>query len=162
MVEVMVEESWRAEQIGYIVAEVFQLSHLFRRWGEIVARTIGETQSRWQVLSAGSTNDKTVAQIARRLGVTRQNVQRVADGLVKDKFARWKKNPAHKGSPIFEVTAAGRGKFDELKWVALKFNTQLAEGLTRADIQSTRMVLTKLRTQAERDLTYPEEFMRNL
>jgi DNA-binding MarR family transcriptional regulator len=150
------------ELVSSIVAEVFHLSNLFRRWGEIVANTIGETQSRWQVLSAGSDGDKTVAQIARRLGVTRQNVQRVADELVADKLARWEKNPAHKNSPVVQLTSAGRRKFNELTRAASKFNAQLAEGLSLDDLQSTRMVLTKLRNQTDRDITWPEEYMRNL
>lgn len=151
-----------AELVSSIVAEVYHLSNLFRRWGEIVAGTIGETQSRWQVLSAASDGDKTVAQISRRLGVTRQNVQRVADDLVSGKLAQMVRNPAHRSSPLVQLTPAGRRKFDQLTRVASKFNAQLAEGLDLNDLRSTQIVLTKLRGQTDRDVTWPEEYMRNM
>lgn len=150
------------DPISLIVAEIFHLSHLFRRWGEIVAKQIGETQSRWQVLSAASTDDKSVAQIARRLGVTRQNVQRVADELVQDKLARWSENFAHKKSPILQLTSSGRRKFDELTRIASKHHKELAEGLASRDIETARFVLEKFRTQTDRDIHHPDEFMRNL
>lgn len=150
-----------SDPIPLMVAEIFHLSHLFRRWGAMAAKTIGETQSRWQVLSAASTDDKTVAHVARRLGVSRQNVQRVADGMVEDKLARWAANPNHRKSSILQLTRKGRSKFDELMRVAAKYHRQLAEGIEPEQIETARFVLEKFRLQTDRDVRHPETFLQN-
>src|ERR1043165_1952313 len=84
-----------------IVAAIYELAGSFRAQGEAIANTVGQTQARWQVMSAASAEPKTVPQIARRLGVTRQNVQRIADLLVKENWASFEDNPDHRASPHF-------------------------------------------------------------
>jgi len=71
-----------ASVIPLVIADIYQLAGALRERGERIAGTLGQTQARWQVISAASAAPKTVPQIARRLGVTRQNVQRIADRLV--------------------------------------------------------------------------------
>ena len=70
--------------VPLIVADIYEIAGRFRDQGEAIARTVGQTQARWQVLSAASGRPHTVPQIARVLGVTRQNVQRIADLLVEE------------------------------------------------------------------------------
>ena len=67
---------------AFLVEDVFELSGAFRREGRIIARAEGQTHARWQLLNAALGGDKTVSQIARRLGLARQGVRRVADILV--------------------------------------------------------------------------------
>lgn len=67
-----------SDEIARLVADVFELAGLLRRSGEVVAAREGHTQARWQLLSVVSDRALTVPQAARRLGVTRQGVQRVA------------------------------------------------------------------------------------
>jgi DNA-binding MarR family transcriptional regulator len=81
-----------------IVADVYRLAGRFRDNGEAIARTVGQTQARWQVMSAASAEPHTVPQIARVLGVTRQNVQRIADLLVAEGLAQYEDNPDHRAS----------------------------------------------------------------
>ncbi|MER6971714.1 MarR family transcriptional regulator [Nocardioides sp. NPDC000445] len=50
----------------------------------------------------------TVPDIARKLGLQRQSVQRVADELVRDGLARYEENPRHRRSPLLAATAAGK------------------------------------------------------
>ncbi len=68
--------------IPIIVADIYELAGRLRECGEAIAKTVGQTQARWQVMSAASAEPHSVPQIARVLGVTRQNVQRIADLLV--------------------------------------------------------------------------------
>jgi hypothetical protein len=60
--------------IPIIVADIYELAGRLRDHGESIAKTVGQTQARWQVLSAASGRAQTVPQIARVLGVTRPNI----------------------------------------------------------------------------------------
>ena len=65
--------------IPILVADIYELAGRLRERGEAIAKTVGQTQAHWQVMSAASAEPHSVPQIARILGVTRQNVQRIAD-----------------------------------------------------------------------------------
>jgi DNA-binding MarR family transcriptional regulator len=65
----------------------------------------------------------TVPDIARRLGLQRQSVQRVADELVADGLARYEDNPRHRRSRLLVTTAAGKSALAAIQsahraWVA--------------------------------------------
>ena len=80
--------------VPIIVAHIYELAGRLRDYGEAIAQTVGQTQARWQVMSAAASDrPHTVPQIARVLGVTRQNVQRIADLLVAEGAAEYQRQP---------------------------------------------------------------------
>src|SRR5690349_14809356 len=127
-----------------IVADIFELAGHFRANGEDIARTVGQTQARWQVMSAASADPRTVPQIARRLGVTRQNVQRIADLLVAENWASFEVNPDHRGSPYLVLTRRGRTALDQITSAADGYHARLARKLSAADINSLHRQLRRL------------------
>jgi DNA-binding MarR family transcriptional regulator len=70
----------------------------------------------------------TVPQIGRRLGVSRQSVQRVANELAADGMASFEPNPDHKASPILALTATGRQALKRIN-TAADHNHQYLLGL---------------------------------
>jgi DNA-binding MarR family transcriptional regulator len=132
------------EEFALLVADVFELSGLLRRNGEQIARRHGQTQARWQLLSVISEGRWTVPAAARRLGVTRQAVQRVADDLVADRQARYAENPAHQRSPLVEITTAGRRTLDAITQDARVANGRLLAEITRDDLERARQVLAAI------------------
>lgn len=66
------------------------------------------TPARWQVLGAILDESLPVAEIARRVGLTRQSVQRVANDVVAQEWARWQPNPRRRGQNLLVLTARGR------------------------------------------------------
>ncbi|MDE0095181.1 MAG: helix-turn-helix domain-containing protein, partial [Gammaproteobacteria bacterium] len=60
------------------------------------------TSARWQVMGAvdQSKHSLTVAQIARRMGLARQGVQRIVNDLVELGFVVLEENIDHKRSPL--------------------------------------------------------------
>lgn len=140
----------RAALVPLVVADVYQLAGQLRRDAERLARRIGQTQARWQVLSAASAEPATVAQIARRLGIARQNVQRVADLLLEERLARLEPNPHHKSSPFVVLTEAGRAALDKLTANAKAWHRELARELSPAELAGARRVLRRLCTVLER------------
>ena len=65
------------------------------------------TAAWWQVLGGVVDEPRTVSDIGRRMGMTRQAVQRVADLLVERGLATYRDNPSHRRSKLLECTEDG-------------------------------------------------------
>jgi DNA-binding MarR family transcriptional regulator len=130
--------------VPIIIADIYELAGRFREYGETIAQTVGQTQARWQVMSAASGDPHTVPQIARVLGVTRQNVQRIADLLVAEDSAEYRDNPDHRASPHLVLTNRGRAAFEQLMKAASGYHARLARKLSSSDVVSLQRGLCRL------------------
>ncbi|MEU6815369.1 MarR family transcriptional regulator [Streptomyces sp. NPDC046860] len=132
------------DEAALLVAEVYEAAGALRRLGERTAGTEGLTQARWQVMSAVSEDPLTVPQVARRLGVTRQNVQRVANDLVQLGLAVFTANPDHRGSPRLGLTGSGAGALGRLTERAEVTHRELFGEIPEDEIRATRTSLRRL------------------
>jgi DNA-binding MarR family transcriptional regulator len=135
-----------------LIADVYELAGASRRSSDRVAGEIGQTAARWHVLSAVSDEPHTVPAIARRLGLTRQSVQRVVTELADIGSVTLRDNPAHARSPLVELTGSGRACLDEL---FARSDARRGQALERADLSASdllaaRAILRKL-IEAVRD-----------
>jgi DNA-binding MarR family transcriptional regulator len=130
--------------VPIIVADIYELAGRMREYGETIARTVGQTQAHWQVMSAASAAPHTVPQIARILGVTRQNVQRIADMLVADGSAAYQDNPDHRTSPHLVLTGRGRAALDRLSKAASGYHARLARKLPPSEVAVLQRGLRRL------------------
>src|SRR5262245_28571826 len=83
-----------------LVLEVAWLGGIFTAAGEALARVGGQTLARWVILDAVEDGPATVAEIARRRGIARQAVQRVADVLARDGLVAYAPNPRHRRAQL--------------------------------------------------------------
>ncbi len=132
----MTEDTKPTAVLPLMIADIYELAGRFRESGEAIARTVGQTQARWQVLSAASGAPRTVPQIARRLGVSRQNVQRIADLLVSEHCAAFEPNPDHRRSPYVVLSKRGRDALNQLTARADVYHERLARNLTGHDVST--------------------------
>lgn len=95
---------------------VFRLNGRLLEAAERMAQTAGLTAARWQVLGGVLDEPRPVAEIARRMGMTRQAVQRLANVLVDEGFARWEPNPAHRRAKLLRPT---RKAFTAIRRIAV-------------------------------------------
>lgn len=130
--------------VPLIVADIFELAGRFRAEGEAIAARSGQTQARWQIMSAASGAPMTVARIARRLGVSRQNVQRTANRLVREGWAGFEPNPDHRGSPHLVLSRRGRAALARLGKSAATAHARLARRLTAAEAAALHRGLRRL------------------
>ena len=133
-----------AETVPLLVADVFHLAGLFRRQGEEIARLAGRTQAEWQTLSAISDGARTVPQIARRLGLARQSVQRTADQLEAESLVRFVANPDHKKSTLVELTVAGRNALEKINAAAQASHREVATRVGAQSLLQAELLLRKL------------------
>lgn len=88
------------------IHSIFEANRLLREAGERLASAEGQTHARRMVLQAAR-GGATVPDIARKLGLNRQGVQRVADDLASEGLGRYADNPRHQISKLFIVTEKG-------------------------------------------------------
>ena len=129
-----------------LVADVFQAAGEMRRTGDSIAGQAGQTQARWQLMSVVSEGDWTVATAARRLGVSRQGVQRIADELVAEGLASYAPNPNHQRSPFLRLAVPGRAALAKIAEAARRSNQRMARLFTAAQLDQTRKVLRRIIT----------------
>jgi DNA-binding MarR family transcriptional regulator len=120
-----------------LVADVYEANGLLERHGDAIASRYGQSGARWKVLSAASVSPaRSVPQLARRLGMTRQGVQRVADLLAADGLVEDEPNPDHARSPRLRLTAKGRATLSALTRASAGWHEALAEGLAAGDVST--------------------------
>lgn len=101
----------REQELNSAIAKaVFRLNGQLIEMAEDLAAPAGLTAARWRVLSSVLDEPLSVADIARRFGITRQSVQRVADLLVEEGLAEYRPNPAHRRAKLVCPTEAGRDR----------------------------------------------------
>ena len=131
------------EMLSGLAKASFRLNGRFLAIAEELARPAGLTGARWQVLGSVLDEPLSVADIARRVGVTRQSVQRVADDLVADGLAEYQENPAHRRAKLLRPTDDGRGAVRRIGPAHAALAKRLADG---AGAEQLRGALNALNT----------------
>lgn len=90
-----------------VVLTTFRLNARLMEAAQELGANGGLTASWWQVLGGVLDQPRSVAGIARRMGMTRQGVQRVADLLVARGLAEYRPNPDHRRAKLLACTEAG-------------------------------------------------------
>ncbi|WP_042434603.1 MarR family winged helix-turn-helix transcriptional regulator [Streptacidiphilus anmyonensis] len=137
------------DELPLLVADVFEAAGALRRAGETLATAEGQTQARWQLMSAVSEEPQSVARAARRLGVARQGVQRIATNLVGDGLAAFQDNPDHRTSPLLALTDAGRQTLSAITARSAAAHQVTGAGISLQDLAITRAVLQRLTRQTD-------------
>ena len=127
-----------------LIIPVIRLEALFSRAGEAIAATGGQTLARWLTLEMVAGQPATVAQVARRLGLTRQSVQRIADLLEKDGLTRYVDNPAHQTSKLVRITARGRQTLRAIQTAQRAWANSLGARIGEANLRHASRVVEQL------------------
>jgi len=128
---------------------VFRLNGQMLEVAEALARPVGLTAAWWQVLGAVLDEALSVAGIARRMGITRQSVQRIADLLVERGLAEYVANPAHRTAKLLRPTDAGREAVRKIGPVHAAFAHRLASHLGHAALEGVVAALESLSAALE-------------
>jgi DNA-binding MarR family transcriptional regulator len=140
----------RAEEVDRLVADVLECAGALRRYGDALTRPLGQTEVRWAVLSVLSGGARTVPQVARRLGVTRQSVQRVANLLAAEGLIESDANPDNARSPLFRLSERGEEVLTAITRAADPWLHRIGEELSLEDLRRARAALAVLMHFARR------------
>jgi DNA-binding MarR family transcriptional regulator len=118
---------------------------------------VGLTSSRWQVLGAIEEQPLPVAQIARNMGLARQNVQRLADALQKEGIIHYAPNPDHQRAKLAGLTPKGRRAMQDLGELQALWANKVASAVSAAEIRSVLGIVNKLRSRLDSDEVRPAQ-----
>jgi DNA-binding MarR family transcriptional regulator len=133
----------------YLEALLDEVRLLFHQ----AATTVEELHS-GQMVSAGMRSvleqlarhgPASVPDIARRRLVTRQHIQELVNALVARGLVVSHDNPAHRRSPLFDLTSEGQRTISRMSEREQRFLARLDTGRTAEEIRQTAAVLAAVR-----------------
>nr|WP_298377027.1 MarR family transcriptional regulator [uncultured Halomonas sp.] len=141
-----------------IALETFRLNGMLVAEGDRLTADLGLTSARWKVLGAIDLEERplTVAQIARRMGLARQSVQRIVGELEKTGHVTLSSNPDHKRSPFVERTHHGEKAYAIVMARYAQWANRMAETLDRKALTQAVAVLQQMSERLE-DVPYGSE-----
>lgn len=132
-------DAWSA-----LVVQIFRLNGLLLASGDALAETAGQTSARWRVLAAVEDHPMSVAQIARRWGLARQSVQRVANVLVREGLAVYQENPNHRRAQLLVLTPQGLDVLRTIQAVQRDWANALGAEFGVDDLHQAIALLTRV------------------
>lgn len=127
-----------------MIFQVVQLIRILTAAGDALAKPAGQTLARWLVLEAVQDEPATVAQVARRLYLARQGVQRLADALVREGFAAYQDNPAHRRAKLLRLTPDGLAALRTIQAAQAGWSDALGAELGETDLRRASVVLDRV------------------
>lgn len=127
-----------------LIIPTIRLRALFTTAGEAIAKPAGQTLARWLVLEAVAEAPRTVAQIARSMGLARQSVQRVADLLERDRLTAYSENPDHRRAQLVQLTPHGRHALRTIQQAQRVWADAVGAEIGESELRRTGAVLDLL------------------
>jgi DNA-binding MarR family transcriptional regulator len=137
------------QKLTELILETFRLNGALISRGDNLVNHIGLTSARWQVLGAVALEGRplTVAQIARRMGLSRQAVQRVANDLEAALLTTYQENPDHKRAKLVALTQEGEAAYAKADAIQTAWVNAIGKGL---DLETVADAARLLRTIHDR------------
>lgn len=101
------QETVAGRALTDVILATFRLNGRLLEAAQELASAGGITAAWWQVLGGVLDEPRSVADVGRRMGMTRQGVQRTADTLVDRGLAEYRDNPAHRRAKLLACTESG-------------------------------------------------------
>ncbi|HJP04759.1 MAG: MarR family transcriptional regulator [Gammaproteobacteria bacterium] len=141
--------STEASTLFELVLEVHRTQAEMMRMTETVARSLGTTASRSLTVSMifGRGEPITVSEIARVMGVSRQNTQRTTDALAENGLVEYLPNPHHRRAKLVSVTDQGRALVEQLTRTGATWFNETAVKLDQSENVAALETLQHLRAQ---------------
>jgi DNA-binding MarR family transcriptional regulator len=140
-----------------VILTTFRLNARLLEAAQELAAHGGITAAWWQVLGGVLDQARTVAAIGRRMGMTRQGVQRVADLLVANHLAEYRPNPAHRRAKLLACTDAGYWSIRQISFVAHPFGDRIGAQVATDELRNTLTTMRHLVGVLEAAQLMPEE-----
>ncbi|MET0373536.1 MAG: MarR family transcriptional regulator [Rhizorhabdus sp.] len=136
----------RVAQVRDLTIEIFGASGNLIETGNRLTRPLGITSALWQVMGALGFADEplSVPAIAKRMGMTRQSVQRNIDLLIERGLVALEANPRHRRSALATLTEAGRGTLAHVDTRHQPLSTRIADKIGDARIADALCVLREM------------------
>ena len=139
------------EVLTDLILTTFRLNGRLLDAAQEMARNGGITAAWWQVLGGILDQPRSVAQIGRLMGMSRQGVQRVADLLVARQLAEYRQNPAHRRAKLLACTEAGYWAIRRIGLVQRPFAARIGAEVGADPLRSALTTMRRLVAVLEAD-----------
>lgn len=144
-----------ATEAGQVLTDValttFRLNGRLLDAAQELAAAGGITAAWWQVLGGVLDEPRSVAEIGRRMGMTRQGVRRVAVLLVDHGLAEYRPNPAHRRAKLLACTEAGYWAIRRISLVQHPWSARIGSDVGTDDLRQALTTLRRLVDVLEAD-----------
>lgn len=137
----------RNQALSELTLESARITGKLNQVADRLARETGLSSARWQVLGtlANAGTPLTVAEIARRMELQRQSVQRTTNALARDGYVRFKPNPEHQRAKLVVLTREGARTLRHLQKLLESWTRPIIGQLSLDELHQAVRTLTKLR-----------------
>jgi len=132
------------DHLTALIVPTIRLRALFTAAGEEIARPAGQTLARWLVMEAVVESPRTVAQIARSMGLARQSVQRLADLIERDGLSVYVDNPEHQRAKLVRLTARGRHALQTIQQAQQAWASDVAAEIGETELAQAAAAIDRL------------------
>ncbi len=138
-------------RLSSLMLDFFKVNSLLLASGDRLVAGLGLTSARWQILGTivASKHPQPVAWLARDIGASRQNVQRIVNDLDRDGLVTFEPNPHHRRAHLVTLTEKGRTILQAAMTLQTPWANGLAEGLSVEDITVVHKAILLLRKKLE-------------
>ena len=147
----MTDSKPQGDLVTTLVLDVFRLHGQLLRVAEQIANPVGLTAARWQILGAIIDKPLTASAIARRMGLSRQAVQRLVDLLDKEGTVERLSNPRHRRAALIALTDEGRAAIARLAPVQRQWAQACGSHLGIVQLRQCINTIEQLSTWLESD-----------
>jgi DNA-binding MarR family transcriptional regulator len=150
----VVKRPARSEAGAVFADVVVRVNRLSRRLTAIAARLTqpsGQTLARWLVMAECADAPATVADIARRLALARQGVQRVADALERQGLCVYLDNPRHTRASLLALTPKGRRTLERIESAQRQWSESLGRRIGEPALREINGAVGRLLDAIEAD-----------
>ena len=139
------------EVLTDLILTTFRLNGRLMDVAQEMASEGGLTAAWWQVLGGVLDRPRSVADVGRLMGMTRQGVQRVADLLVARHLAEYRPNPAHQRAKLLACTEAGFWAIRRIGLVQRPFADRIGADVGADRLRATLITMRQLVDLLEAD-----------
>jgi DNA-binding MarR family transcriptional regulator len=140
-----------------VLSQIIELNRYFTTAAEALTKPTGQTLARWLVLQECEETPATVSDIARRLHLARQSVQRVADDLERDALCAYRENPRHQRAKLLDLTPKGRSTLVQIQAAQREWSNALGAVIGERVLRRASAALAPVIDGVERDgVPYPD------
>lgn len=138
-----------------LLIEVFRVNGLLLEAGNEITRPVGLTSARWQVLGVVEHAPVPASHVGRMMGLTRQNVQQIADALAQEGFIEYRENPHHRRAKLLCVTEKGREALAVIGERQVEWSNRIGAAVDPDKLSAAYATLARLREALEHDAGEP-------
>jgi DNA-binding MarR family transcriptional regulator len=136
---------------SHLLVEVFRVNGLLLEAGNEITRPTGLTSARWQVLGVVEHGPLPAAHVGRTMGLTRQNVQQIADALSEEGFLEFRENPHHRRAKLLCITPQGTQALATIGERQVEWANRIGAAVAPDELSAALATLARLRETLERD-----------